>query len=268
MKTKRLSVLAALVTAMFAVFTLQSCQEKSKPVDPSQLEGYWVLKTLNDQDAKTLFDGALPTIQFDFEKMTVFGTGGCNNYSGAFTYQNAMFNAPDLATTKMLCAGKSEEGMFWVELARPSTLSVDNGMLSFKADGKELTLVFDKGEAPKTFNERLTGTWTLNKMSEKPVSDFFKGKEAKIPTLVFNFDEKKINGNSGCNNFFTAFKIDNGLLIVSPIASTMMACPNMEGETQYTNFLADTSGINLIDDNNLQLIKKGNIVLEFTKNNQ
>lgn len=250
---------------LFTAFALQSCHKKPKAVDLLQLEGYWVLKSLNGQDAKTLFEGSLPTIQFDFDKMSISGNGGCNNYNGGFTYKDAIFNASNIASTEMMCMHKNDEGLFWVELARPSTLSIENGLLTFRADGKDITIEFEKGEAPKTFNERLAGTWNLKNMEEKPITDFFKGEGAIIPTLTFDFEASKINGNSGCNNFFTTFKIENGLLIVSPIASTMRACLNMEGETEYLKNLADTSAINLIDDNNLQIIKKGNIVLEYSK---
>lgn len=264
---KNLSILTLLFITIAGFAFLQSCDPKAKEIEPSQLEGYWVLKTLNGQDAKTLFDGALPTLQFDFKEMKIFGTGGCNRYTGAFTFEKNVLTAPNLATTKMLCTGKNEEGQFLVEMMRPNTLHIENNTLIFKADGVDTTLVFEKGEAPAelTVEQKLSGTWSLVKMEGKTATDIFKGEGAKIPTLVFDFKEGRVSGQGGCNSFSAPFIYDNGLIIVSDVASTMMACPNLEGEGMYFKNLVDTSGVSIPDAKNLQLIKKGNMVLEYTK---
>lgn len=265
MKTKILSAFAIIITAVFICISFQSCNEKVKPIDPAYLEGYWVLKSLNGNDAKSLFEGALPTIQFDFQKNTVSGTSGCNRYNGPFSLENNVFRASDLASTQMLCVSKNEEGKFKEEITKPLTISIENGILTFTNDQKKVVLEFEKGEAPKTFEEKLAGTWNLKTMTEKPVAEFFKGEDAKIPTLTFEMEEGKIGGHAGCNGYGSAFKIDNGLLIVEPIASTMMACPNIQSEAEYIKYLSDTSGINITNENILQIIKKGDIFLEFTK---
>lgn len=265
MKTKMLSAFAVIIATIIIGMFFQSCNEKSKPIDPSELEGYWVLKSMTGVEAKSLFEGALPTIQFDFKETKVSGTGGCNRYNGPFSLENNVFKAAELATTKMLCVGKNEEGKFLEELAKANTISIVNGILTFINEEKKVVLEFEKGEAPKTFEEKLAGTWNLKAMTEKPVTDFFKGEDAKIPTLTFEMGESRINGNAGCNNYGSTFKIDNGLLIVAPIASNMIACPNIQSESEYVKYLSDTSGINITDENILQIIKKGDILLEFTK---
>jgi len=267
MKMKNLSIAALLFFTLAAFTFMQSCTPKAKPIEPSQLEGYWVLKTLNGQDAKTLFEGSLPTLQFDFKEMRVSGTGGCNRYTGSFTFENNVLNTPDLAMTKMACLGKNEEGQFIVEMSRPKTVSIVNNILTFSADGDEVTLEFEKGEAPvvETVFDKLSGTWTLTKMEGTPVADIFKGEEAKIPTLTFNFDDNRASGNAGCNGYSAPFVYDNGLIIVSLAAATQMACPNLKGESQYLKNFVDTMGVSIPDANTLQLIKKGNMILEYTK---
>lgn len=269
MKMKDLSVLTLLFFTLVAFVFLHSCETKVKKVEPAQLEGYWVLKSLNGTEAKNLFEGALPTLQFDFTEMKVYGTGGCNRYSGAFSLdEKNKFSAPDLATTRMLCTGANEEGQFLVEMMRPSTLYLEDDNLVFKADGETATLVFEKGEPqaePETIAQKLSGVWTLAKMNGKDVGEIFKGEGTRVPTLTFDFDNGRISGHGGCNGFSAPFQYDNGLIIVSDVAATQMACPNLQGEGQYFKNLTDTSAVSIPDNQNLQLIKKGDMVLEYKK---
>ncbi|MFR9165831.1 MAG: META domain-containing protein [Dysgonomonas sp.] len=265
MKTRTMTKLFALCAAVLGLFSLQSCNN-TKPVDPSELGGYWILKTMNGQDAKTLFEGALPTIQFDFDKMMMYGTGGCNRYTGTFSFEKNVVTAPNLATTRMLCVGKNEEAQFLLELSKPNTISIVNGILTFADSDKKVIFEFEKGEAPKSLSEQLAGTWTLKLMEGDEASKTFKSEgKATLPTLIFNANENKINGNAGCNNYFATYSLDQQQLIVGPIGSTEMACPNMQGEAIFIKNLSDTSTVSLPNENVLQISKQGKIVLEFEK---
>jgi len=260
-----------LVIMLFAGSIFQSCN-KSKPLTQAELEGYWVLKTMNGKDAKTEFTGALPTLQFNFDENTISGTGGCNQYNGAYTYKDGVFSAPNLAVTQMLCTEDNNEGQFILELTNvKNTLSMKNGMLVISHDGTDV-LEFEKGSAPaentsaKPDTDRFNGTWKLKNIDGVDAAKKFKGENGKnIPTLTFNFSDKKINGNSGCNTFNTTFSLDNDQLTVGPVMSTKMACPNLEGETQFLQAIAETSTLTLPNENILQLAKNGTVILEFEK---
>ena len=264
--------LTAILLVIFSVTCLQSCGTKNKPIEPNQLNGYWVLKTLDGKDVRTLFEGTIPGIQFDFDKMLLTGSGGCNNFTGQFTFEKEknLFSAPNLVATMRLCVEKNEEGLFFEKLSKQSILSLDKDILKFTTDNY-IVMEFEKGEAPKnpSLNEKLTGTWQLKNIDGKTATEIFsnKYKEDYLPTLIFNFDENKINGNAGCNNYSTSFAINNGVLIVSPIATTKMACPNLAGEAQYIKNLSDTTGLAFQGESSdtLQLRKKGNLVLEYVK---
>lgn len=267
----KLTTLAMVFIATCSLFILQSCANKPKPVEPSQLEGFWVLKTMDGAEASSLFKGALPTLQFDFEKKQVFGTGGCNRYNGGFTFDNNVFKADQVAATMMMCMEENQESKFFQALGNNNVVSVENDLLTLKEEGKEGVLVFEKGTAPVvlSFEQKIAGTWMLVNIDGKPVTEVFKGKDAWIPTLTFDFEKAIVYGNSGCNDYNTKFVYDNGLLIVqAPMAMTRMTCPNQAGEYLFLQNIADTTAISFPADNKLNLTKKGNLVLEFQKEKQ
>lgn len=262
---KFLTVLAALLAA----FAFQSCNNAA-PLTQDQMEGYWVLKTMEGEDAKSQFAGALPTLKFDFENKMVSGTGGCNRYSGAYTYENGVFSAPNLASTRMLCVEDNKEGEFLLALSNENnTLTLENGLLTIVHDGKAV-LQFEKGTEPADSYavnaESLSGTWVLKTIDGVDVSEKFSGELGKMPTATFDFEKNIINGNGGCNNYGAPFQLEEGgRLIVSHPAATMMACPNMQGEAQFFQAITDTSVLTLPNANVLQLAKNDIALLIFEK---
>lgn len=261
---------ALLVVLLVAGLSFQSCNQ-AKPLTQSELEGYWVLKTINDKEANALFLGAQPTLQFNFADSTISGTGGCNQYSGAFTYKDGVFSAPNLAVTQMLCTEDNDEGQFLLELTNANNkLSIVNGLLTVAHDGK-VVLQFEKGQAPtetasSTLDiSKLAGEWKLKNIDGIDATSKFTGEGAQIPTISFNVTENKVSGNGGCNTYRAAFTLNNNQLILGPIMSTQMACPNLEGEAQFTQAIADTSIISLPNENVLQVAKNGTVLLEFEK---
>jgi heat shock protein HslJ len=272
MKTIRYTNAACvIIAALFIGLALQSCN-LSKPLTQAQLEGYWVLKKMNGTEASNNFKGALPTLQFNFGDTTISGTGGCNKYSGAYTYKDGVLTAPNLAVTQMLCLEGNLEGQFLLELGNETgnTLSLVDNVLTFTKDGKVI-LEFEKGEAPAETpvvaidSTSLSGTWVLKNIDGADATAKFTGDKAQVPTLTFNFDNNKITGQGGCNRYNAPFALKDGQLVVGPILSTKMACANLEGEAQFAQALADTSLITMPNENVLQLAKKGTVLLEFEK---
>lgn len=131
-----------IIACVFGMF-LQSCDKKSAPTQ-SELEGLWVLKSLNGSPATDGFKGALPTLEFNFQDSIVSGTSGCNRYTGKFIYKEGSFAAPNLASTRMLCLDPTKEPEFLLELTNEgNTLSIVNGLLTISHDEK-VVLEFTK----------------------------------------------------------------------------------------------------------------------------
>jgi heat shock protein HslJ len=57
--------------------------------------------------------------------------------------------------------------------------------------------------------------------------------------LRFNTEEKKVNGDAGCNRFFGSYLLDDDNLSFKELGSTKMACPKeaMERETLFLSSL-------------------------------
>lgn len=268
MKTKNLIKVATLcLVAFVAAFSLQSCNEV-KPVPQADLEGFWKLKSLNGHAADSVFEGAVPTLVFNFTDSLVSGTGGCNGYTGKFSYEKGLFNAPNIEATRMLCTEKNLEPEFFIALANKNNkLAVANGELTFTFEDKP-TLVFEKTEAPKEAvkmvadSTTMGGVWTLKTID---------GADAKIkfptalPSLVFDFAQNRVSGSDGCNNLGATFTLNNYQLILGTIISTRMACENMDAVNQFTQAIADTSIVTIPNENVLQIAKNGAVILEFEK---
>lgn len=266
---KRILNPAVLVIAIITLaFGLQSCNS-AKPVDKTQLEGYWTLKTLKGEDAKTAFAGTLPYLQFDFAKNMVSGNGGCNGFTGAFTLTDKNeFSAPNLAATMMMCVQANKEPQFFTALSTPNLiLSLDKDGLLTLSEDKTVILQFEKGEAPKVAAatdivnaENLTGAWTLTSIAGGDMATLFTG---KTPTLEFTADGKAF-GNGGCNTYRTSYTLQENTVTFGPVMSTKMACPSLKGEGLFTGLLASPLQAGLNGDK-LTFSKEGNVVLEFVK---
>jgi heat shock protein HslJ len=86
--------------------------------------------------------------------------------------------------------------------------------------------------------------------------------EAAI-TLLFQDD--RLAGRSGCNNYFSAYTVDGSKLAIDKPGLTMMACPEavMKQEFNYLTLLSRTAGYH-ITENQLQLFDNaGEIKLSF-----
>lgn len=87
--------------------------------------------------------------------------------------------------------------------------------------------------------------WMLTELMGVP---YAKGETEKHPFVVFNADEMRVNGYSGCNTFFGGYELIEGSRIkMDRLASTMMACPNMETETKLLDVLQKADNYTIAD---------------------
>lgn len=250
--------LAAIAIIAFAV---QSCNSV-KPIDKAQLDGNWVLKTLQGEEAKAAFAGDLPSIGFDFEKNSVFGSGGCNRYTGAFTLtEKNEFSAPNLASTMRACIHANKEPQFLTALSTPNlAVSIENGLLTF-SHNKTVLIQFEKGaEKISLTAEALAGKWNLASIAGGDLATLFGN---KLPSMEITADGK-VSGNAGCNNYRSTYTLDSNTVTFGPVMSTKMACPGLQGEQLFTSLLT-TPLQAALDGNKLTLSKEGSVVLELTK---
>lgn len=258
-------------TVLAIAFTIESCNS-AKPIDKAQLDGYWILKTMNGQEAAKLFEGTLPSMEFNFTDSLITGNAGCNNYNGKFSMnEKNEFSAPQLAMTMMLCPQANQESEFTKILGEKSVISIEsNGMLTFKQDDKVI-FQFEKGERPVITSsietatpELIMGSWTLKTMPGEDIKVLFADNK---PTAEFDTLASKISGSAGCNSYSTSYKLENGVLTLGPVITTKMACPSLEGENKLIKLL-ETPFEASINDGDLTLSKNGSVVITFFKNDQ
>ena len=94
--------------------------------------------------------------------------------------------------------------------------------------------------------------WILVEMMGKPVST---SQEGKNIYLVLNKGENNITGYSGCNGFGGNYELSAGNRIAfSKMIGTMMACEDMETETQFLKLMQTVDNYN-VSEGKLQLNK-------------
>ncbi|MFR1236064.1 MAG: META domain-containing protein [Barnesiella sp.] len=108
----------------------------------------------------------------------------------------------------------------------------------------------------------LEGEWMISEVDGAPVTS---SGDMPAPFIGFNLDEDRLYGNSGCNLMMGAFSVDSlnpGVIILGPVATTQMACPDMETEGKVLGALnkvksfedAGKGRIALCDENGSQVI--------------
>jgi heat shock protein HslJ len=103
----------------------------------------------------------------------------------------------------------------------------------------------------------LNGNWELDYLLDSG-SSFDSLYANRRPTISFDVTEKKVNGNSSCNNFFGTFEIQGNKLNFGPLGSTKMACPG-DGEKVFFNSLEKVATYAVHDDKLVMIM--GDIVV-------
>lgn len=78
--------------------------------------------------------------------------------------------------------------------------------------------------------------WKLIEVNGKEVAA--SESQVREPHFILKIENNRVNGNGSCNSFHGTYVIENGNRIkFSQMASTMMACLNMDTETQFMRAL-------------------------------
>ena len=183
-------------------------------------------------DGKPVTTSPAPTVDFSAgTPAQVSGTGGCNQYTGAFTQDGANLTVTNLAITSMAClddAVATQEGSFTQALTAAATFTGDaTGIVISDKTGTE-RLRLTPGPAPKP----LVGTqWELKSFVEKGASTSL----AAGTSISMNIDGTTLHAKA-CNQINGPVTIDGTSFKVGTLASTRMACPG-DQDTQEAKFL-------------------------------
>jgi heat shock protein HslJ len=192
----------------------------------------------------------------------VSGSAGCNRYTGGYTVsgKTITFSSP-MALTMMMCepAIMEQESAYMKALSEAKTFAVNQDQLTLAgADGAKLAVYKVEGQGLAGTNWESTG--------------YNNGKQAVVSpllgtTLTASFDKDgNLSGNSGCNTFSGAYKVNGDQITIGPLASTMKMCSDpagvMEQEAQYLAALQSAATYQ-IEGNVLQLRTKDDALAAF-----
>lgn len=80
--------------------------------------------------------------------------------------------------------------------------------------------------------------WKLIELRGKPIAQT--DATRREPHIIFQSETNRVVGNSGCNSFNGGFELKDGRLRISKVATTMMACPDIDYEQEFFKALEMT----------------------------
>jgi len=170
----------------------------------------------------------------------VFGTAGCNHFSGSYELGEGMsLHVGPLLATKMACEEDvmNQETAFIEAMSRVASYDDSEGVTFYDINGESI-MVLDPIRETKSVP--LIGTvWNLVAYG----SEYNVPLEGIIPTVVFS-DDGTLAGTSGCNSFFGQYLENGQELSIKDIGSTLALCLDdevMKLEQEYLTLLADVA---------------------------
>lgn len=246
-----------------AALAMSSCRSVEKAVPVSSINGEWNIIEVNGSKVAPGESRTLLFIAFDTATGRVSGNSGCNRMMGTFDV-NAKPGSLELgamASTRMMCPDMTTEKNVLSALAQVKGYKkAGKGKMYLCNASNRPVVVLEKKEADVKLSV-LNGEWKIKEANSEAIPS---GME-KQPFIAFDVKKKSIHGNAGCNLINGGFETStsNAKSISFPgVASTMMACPDMETEGKILKALNEVKsfdvlaggGIGLYDANNALVI--------------
>lgn len=225
------------------------------------IKGDWAIEEVYGQKA---VGEKAPFIKFALEDNRIYGNNGCNTINGEYRYNPAdsTLTFDNVAVTMMLC---HKEGItdYLINQALNNTRRYG---LTDTEEGYDMNLYDGTGQVIMRLTHQnldfLNGTWKIIDIDGKEV-DIEKMK------LVFDIDEHKFHGNTGCNVINGRLETDledPNTFSFESIAVTMMMCPTIEYQTAMLVALERACRAKPINKNQVILLdSEGNPVLTLQR---
>lgn len=241
-----------LLFALTALFLFSNCVEKKKET-PSEPEAQPVVTSVDTM--KKEIKRTIEPLAFE-PNGSYFKANGTEPFWGLTLYENRveLKTMEDTILTPPSEAIKAQDGNISMYRIQTEATQMDiiishkpctNAMsgeefpytvtVSYKSTGGEETVVYE-GCGSYVTDYRLHDIWVLESMKGTTVTAAdFNGKD--VPNMEVNVNSNRFSGFSGCNRMTGSLFFENGLLRFTQVASTRMACPSMEKETEFLTAL-------------------------------
>ena len=97
------------------------------------------------------------------------------------------------------------------------------------------------GEKKVMDAKSLNGSWVVVELNGNAIQP-----TENAPYMDLNFEEDRISGKAGCNNIFGAIQLSDSAasaIRFPQVATTMMACPDMDMETEFLKALDNVRSV-------------------------
>lgn len=258
---KKVMTEAVLPTDRETVKTATSSKPyRSQLIENGNISGDWVIT--NVAGIKPQGD-EVPFIKFDNSTGNIYGNNGCNSINGNYRMNPAdsTMTFSNLLTTMRYCQIENNSDVKIVNALN----EVSRYSWEFKSPYYTLTFANAEGSPLMTLVHQdydfLNGTWRVAEIN---------GKTQDNPDmkLVFDLNEMKLHGNTGCNILNGSVVVDMSdanSLSFQQIATTRRACPDFESETALTMGLENIVYVKPVNVNTVELLDNNRHVVLLLK---
>lgn len=253
-----------------SLILLSSCHTVKNRLTLSDIEGEWNIVEINGGSLQIPPGEQQPFIGFDTRSGKIYGNSGCNRIMASMDLQAkpGTIEFGRIGSTMMACPNMETERQVLAALSEViSYRKTSNGKISLCNSSNRPVAILKKRFYSMTVAE-LQGEWNVVSVFNSPIPETVE----KVPFLIFDTKGNKISGNAGCNRLTGKLNIngENRLSIsIPPVATTKMACPDMETENNILSALSSVKTFGRLDGKRIALYTSGGVeVLVLQKNNK
>ena len=250
------------VAVAAAVLSLAACRSSKDAVSVNDLDGEWNVVEIQGQAVQA---ESQPFIGFDAQDGRVYGYTGCNRLMGALTLSKPnKIELGQMASTLMACPDMETERLMLNALASVKSLKCSGKTLVLYGADKEPVMLLQKRFEVVPLSS-LKGDWRVVSLYGAALPE---GMET-VPALNFDVTANRVTGNSGCNRLSGEIRHDAAVensISFANVASTRMACPDMDTENQVLSALNQVCAYGMLANGHLALMAEGStVVLELER---
>lgn len=249
------------VAVAAAVLSLAACRSSKDAVSVNDLDGEWNVVEIQGQAVQA---ESQPFIGFDAQDGRVYGYTGCNRLMGALILSKPnKIELGQMASTLMACPDMETERLMLNALASVKSLKCSGKTLVLYGADKEPVMLLQKRFEVVPLSS-LNGEWKVVAVNGTALPAM-----ENIPAFSLDMTTHRIGGNSGCNRLSGEIRHDAAVensISFANVASTRMACPDMDTENQVLSALNQVCAYGMLANGHLALMAEGStVVLELER---
>ncbi len=225
---KNLTLLVIVALSVMACNSAKNTSNDASNAQASQITNTtWQLTKLGEMPVnQSTRQGKKIQFELNQTDQRIFGNSGCNTFNGSYTLgKGNNINFSKIASTRMACPDNKIGEQKVLNVFNKADNYTINGDKLILNDGKRSVLAeFQKVENTEKIVEKY---WKLKILDGKEVQ-MAKNQE-KERYFILKANQNKLQGFAGCNSFSGSYTLEsNGQINFKNIATTMMACPDVD----------------------------------------